>query len=50
MPWSDSSLLFVDRYPHSVDYEYRYQFVYFDDRGEITRYRTSNWVQAVDGP
>jgi len=50
LPWSDSSLFFVDRYPHSVDYEYRYQFVYFDDRGEITRYRTSNWVQAVDWP
>jgi hypothetical protein len=49
-PWNQQSLMFLDRYPNAVGTQYRYQFVYFDARGEITGYRTSNWVTAVAGP
>ena len=46
-PWDQPSLVFLDRYPNVVGYEYRYQFVYLDARGEILRSRTSSWVTAV---
>lgn len=45
-PWSGEELFFVDRYPHTDGWEYRYQLVYFDARGEIVRTRTSNWMAA----
>ncbi|MFK7895341.1 MAG: hypothetical protein AB8G23_05875 [Myxococcota bacterium] len=47
-PWSGSGpqMVFLDRSPHIQSRWYRYQFVYFDSRGEIESYRNSNWVQA----
>lgn len=47
-PWSASGpqMVFLDRSPHIESRWYRYQFVYFDSRGEIESYRDSNWVQA----
>jgi len=47
-----TSLLFIDRSPHEAREtgpEYRYQFVYFADDGEIVGYRTSNWLTAEGG-
>lgn len=47
-----TSLLFIDRSPHEVHEngpEYRYQFVYFGDDGEIVGYRTTNWLIAEEG-
>ncbi len=47
-PWSASGyqMVFLDRAPHVEGRWYRYQFVYFDGRGEIESYRNTNWVQA----
>ena len=45
--WSGTSVVFLDRTGHIESHEYRYQFVYFDDRGEITHYRTSDWIPAI---
>lgn len=39
-------VLYRDKYPHEGGMHYRYQLVYFDERGEITGYRQTNWVQA----
>ena len=47
-PWNVLSMVFLDRVPHIAGYDYRYQFVYFDGRGEISGYRTSNWITAVE--
>ncbi|MBT9554377.1 MAG: hypothetical protein IV100_00055 [Myxococcales bacterium] len=46
-PWNGPELFFVDRAPHIAGWQYRYQFVWFDTRGEIARTRTSSWVQAA---
>jgi hypothetical protein len=44
-------VLWLDRHPHAAGRDYQYQFVYFDDRGEISGYRESNWiVHAKQGP
>ncbi len=47
-PWAATGpqMVFLDRAPHIQQRWYRYQFVYFNARGEITNYRNSNWVQA----
>lgn len=45
-PWLGMRVIYNDRYPHIGGQELRYQFVYFDEKGEILGYRTSNWVQA----
>jgi hypothetical protein len=47
-PDAGPHMVFVDRFPHlgEASREYRYQLVYFDHRGEIRFYRTSNWVVA----
>lgn len=45
-PWDGERLVFVDRFPHVGGQELRYQLVYFGPDGEITGYRTSNWVVA----
>jgi hypothetical protein len=45
-PWEGHRLLYLDRYPHEMGIEYRYQLVFFDLKGEITEYRTSDWVLA----
>jgi len=47
-PWKGIELYFIDRYPHSDDsgIQYRYQFVWFDARGEPASFRTSNWIKA----
>jgi hypothetical protein len=39
-------MFFIDRFPHKEKQYYRYQFVYFDTKGEITGYRQSNWLFA----
>ena len=39
-------LHFADPFPYICGQEYRYQFVYFDDKGEITGYKFSDWVLA----
>ncbi len=40
------ALVWTDRSPHEVGLEYRYQFVYFTDRGEILGDRTTGWVTS----
>jgi hypothetical protein len=40
------ALVWVDRTPHEVDLEYRYQLVYFSDDGEIVGYRTTDWATS----
>jgi hypothetical protein len=45
-PWTGERLVFVDRFPHVGAEEYRYQFVYLGPDGEITGFRTSNWLVA----
>ena len=44
--WAQVALAFVDRFPFTGGWMYRYQFVYFDERGEITGHRTSDWFTA----
>lgn len=44
--WLGNRWVFKDQYPHEAGVDYRYQLVYFDSQGEITGYRTSNWVTA----
>ena len=46
-PWAGFRGIFIDRFPHLAGYEYRYQFVFFDARGEIVGSRTSDWVDAT---
>jgi len=36
--------VFRDNYTYLGNWEYRYQFVYFDDDHRITRWRRSNWI------
>ena len=43
---SEHALIWTDRSPHEVGLEYRYQFVYFTDRGEILGDRTTGWVTS----
>ncbi len=43
---SEQALIWTDRSPHEVGLEYRYQFVYFTDRGEILGDRTTGWVTS----
>ena len=45
-PWVGKEIFFVDGDPHIVGLQYRYQFVYFDVKGEILRSRTSAFVTA----
>ena len=40
------ALIWTDRSAHQVGLEYRYQFVYFTDRGEILGDRTTGWVTS----
>ncbi|QHS11077.1 hypothetical protein [Sinimarinibacterium sp. NLF-5-8] len=47
--WRDPQYVFVDRYPHREDRDYRYQAVYFDTDGEIRGSRTSGWLPAQVG-
>lgn len=44
--WNGDHWVFKDQYPHEAGVDYRYQLIYFDSRGEITGFRTSNWVTA----
>ncbi|MDJ0864824.1 MAG: hypothetical protein QNK03_01865 [Myxococcota bacterium] len=44
--WHGNRLVFADRYPHKTGLQYRYQLVYLDGQGAITRYRFSDWVGA----
>jgi hypothetical protein len=39
-------MFFIDRFPHEEQLYYRYEFVYFDAKGEVTKYRQSNWLYA----
>ena len=41
-------LVWTDRSPHEVGLEYRYQLVYFTDRGEILGDRTTGWVTSKE--
>ena len=43
-PWAGERLLFTDRFPFRGEGELRYQFVFLDERGEITDQRYSNWI------
>lgn len=45
--WAGIHVVFVDRFPHVAGYEYRYQFVFFDEKGEIRGYKVSDWVKAA---
>jgi len=45
-PWPGTRMVFLDRFPHLASHWYRYQFVYLNPRGEITRYRNSDWIEA----
>jgi len=42
----ERALIWTDTSPHQVGLEYRYQLVYFNDRGEILGDRTTGWVQS----
>jgi len=44
--WNEQFLIWTDRSPHEVGLEYRYQLVYFTDRGEILGDRTTGWVAS----
>ena len=44
--WNGMRAMFVDSYPHILNTWYRYQFVRFDSKGEITGYQQTDWVQA----
>lgn len=44
--WPQFSLVYVDEYPFVLGHQYRYQLVYFDDRGEIAGVRNTDWVEA----
>lgn len=44
--WETEQFVFVDSFPHVAAEEYRYQFVYFNSRGEIEQTRTSGWLSA----
>lgn len=37
-------LVWLDRHPHVEGHDYQYQFVFFDERGEIRGYKDSNWI------
>ena len=37
-------LVWLDRHPHQDGRDYQYQFVFFDERGEIAGYKESNWL------
>jgi len=41
--------VFKDNYTYLLDWEYRYQFVYFDDDHRITRWRRSDWMLYKPG-
>ena len=43
-PWAGRRVLFADRFPFRGEGQLRYQFVFFDDRGEVAGQRLSNWV------
>jgi hypothetical protein len=38
---------YVDRTPFIGGQDYRYQLVYFDDRGEIAAYADTQWITEV---
>ena len=42
----EAAVVWVDRTPHEVDREYRYQLVYFSEDGEILGHRTTDWVTS----
>ncbi|MDE0887571.1 MAG: hypothetical protein OSB70_18770 [Myxococcota bacterium] len=42
----EAAVVWVDRTPHEVDREYRYQLVYFSDDGEILGHRTTDWATS----
>ena len=45
-PWPGTRMVFLDRFPHLAGDFYRYQFVYLTPRGEISRYRNTDWIEA----
>lgn len=46
--WPRVGLGFVDRSPYIRGRHYRYQLVFFDAQGEISRHSTTNWVVTSD--
>ncbi len=42
--WPSTSLVWVDRFPLMAGASYRYQLVYFDERGEILGRRETAWI------
>lgn len=44
--WEGNRLVFADHYPSIQGHWYRYQLVYFDDSGEITGHRQTDWIQV----
>jgi hypothetical protein len=42
--WPSTSLVWVDRFPLIAGASYRYQLVYFDERGEILGRRETAWI------
>ena len=40
----ENGLVFVDRSPHEVGLQFRYQLVYFANDHEIVGYRTTDWL------
>ena len=45
--WPDYALVFVDEHPYAAGDKMRYQFVYFDERGEIAGQRNTGWLETV---
>ncbi len=39
--------VYKDNYTYLPDWDYRYQFVYFDNEHRITRWRRSDWMRRT---
>lgn len=47
-PWPQNTLAFIDRTPYAFGAEYRYQFVFFDGRDEISGRKTTPWISITE--